>query len=503
MSIRTEGPYGPPPPPPSGVFESLLARKVCLLSSLFLVVLIPACTPEPPVDRTPTESAQSTPLPPTPAPIGALALVGHDPLYARGMNAGLAMWGNHAYVGSRTDGADEHRHPGVLVVSIRDPSHPTVVGEIGPPNEGNPGETSRELRIWPDEHLLLVLNFGCDPSGHDCAARSITPTVRFYDIAGPHARDPELVSTYEPSRTPHELYLWKDPNDLERALLFMSTPGTSDALLVTDISGARKGRFVELASWTAHFPDGGADPDLHSLSVSADGTVAYLAYLTNGFFMVDTSEIARGDPHPRVRALTPLADRLRWAGWGAHSAVPIPGRRLVLTTDEVYGSSEPAGGCPWGWARLIDVVDASDPVVVGQYRVLPYNDPVRCGGVSDERDAGSSFSSHDPTVTEHLAFVAWHSAGLQVFSTANPARPVQVAEFVPRPLRSVATEDPLLSSGVDKVVMWSYPIIQDGLIYVVDIRNGLYVLRYDGPFRHEVNSARFLEGNSNIADEGY
>ncbi len=35
-----------------------------------------------------------------------------------------------------------------------------------------------------------------------------------------------------------------------------------------------------------------------------------------------------------------------------------------------------------------------------------------------------------------------------------------------------------LSRGPNKVVMWSFPIIKDGLIYVVDIRNGLLVLRY-------------------------
>ena len=66
-------------------------------------------------------------------------------------------------------------------------------------------------------------------------------------------------------------------------------------------------------------------------------------------------------------------------------------------------------------------------------------------------------------------------------------------------------EDPRLSSDPDtgrneKVVMWSYPIIQDGLIYVVDLRNGLYVLKYDGPFDDEVRRIRFLDGNSNQGD---
>jgi hypothetical protein len=63
-------------------------------------------------------------------------------------------------------------------------------------------------------------------------------------------------------------------------------------------------------------------------------------------------------------------------------------------------------------------------------------------------------------------------------------------------------EDPRLSSDPDtgrheKVVMWSYPIIKDGLIYVVDLRNGLYVLKYGGRFSKEVERISFLEGNSN------
>ena len=48
--------------------------------------------------------------------------------------------------------------------------------------------------------------------------------------------------------------------------------------------------------------------------------------------------------------------------------------------------------------------------------------------------------------------------------------------------------------------MWSYPIIRNGLIYVIDIRNGLYILRYTGPHADEVADIHFLEGNSNLGD---
>ncbi len=47
---------------------------------------------------------------------------------------------------------------------------------------------------------------------------------------------------------------------------------------------------------------------------------------------------------------------------------------------------------------------------------------------------------------------------------------------------------------------WSYPIIRNGLIYVIDIRNGLYILRYTGPHADEVAGIGYLEGNSNLGD---
>jgi hypothetical protein len=432
---------------------------------------------------------------------GSLNRIGHEPLFARGMNAGLAVWGDFAYIGSRTDGSPGHPSPGVLVVNVKDPRNPRVVAEIGPPDQGNPGETSRELRVWADQGLLVVLNFACDPFGHACDRQTVTPTIRFYDIRGRRAARPRLISTYQPTREPHEFYLWQDPRDAGRALLYLSTPAPlGENLLVVDISGAREGRFREIATWSASFPDPGLDDALHSLSVSADGRRASLAHLTAGFFVVDTSEVARGENRPAIGTATPLEHRVRWSGVGPHSAVKLPGRDLVLTTDEVYGRAAGGGGCPWGWARLIDIADESAPTVVSEYRVSPYNDPGYCGEVPEERDSMASFSSHNPTVTEHLALVTWHSAGLQMFSTQDPRDPKQLAEFVPEPLETVATEDPLLSSGSDKVVMWSYPIIQNGLIYVVDVRNGLYILDYEGPLQEEVQTIDFLEGNSNLGD---
>jgi hypothetical protein len=80
-------------------------------------------------------------------------------------------------------------------------------------------------------------------------------------------------------------------------------------------------------------------------------------------------------------------------------------------------------------------------------------------------------------VPRHVDFNAWYSGGLQAIDISEPATPLQAGWFSPTPLSSVALDDPALSRGPNKVVMWSYPISRDGLIYVIDIRNGLYVLR--------------------------
>jgi hypothetical protein len=441
------------------------------------------------------------------APTGPLAvaqnfqLVGHDPLMMRGMNAALAVSGNYAYVGSRTDGKptdNNLNHSGVLVVDVSNPASPHVVNEIGPPNEGNEGETSRELRIWPQQHLLIVENLGsnCSDIIHECSPRSVADNFRFYDISGDNAASPKLVSTYRPSANPHEFFLWVDPFIPDRALMYISSPATG-RLIVTDISGAREGSFRELVSQTKFISTG----NLHSLSVSTDGSRGYMAHLTGGFFIVDTSDFANGVATPRARLVTPAANRVSWPGPGAHSALKVFGKDYALVTDEVYGLLVQAiqgggHGCPWGWTRMIDIADPTKPKVVAEYK-LPQNDPNFCS--TDPPRPSSSWSAHNPTATPDIAFITWHSGGLQAISITDPTHPVQAGVFSPDP-EVVLQEDPALSVGQDKVVMWSYPIIKDGLIYVIDVRNGLYILRYTGQGAEDVSNIAFLEGNSNLGD---
>src|SRR6266511_1636312 len=125
-------------------------------------------------------------------------LVGSNPLYARGMNAALTIYDHYLYVGNRTDGSstcgigDPRRDV--------DPKNPTVVGEIGAPYAGQVGITTRELRVWPQKKLLMVMTFRCSSVIHACPAGTDTAfpfDIKFFDLTDPV--HPTFISSYVPS----------------------------------------------------------------------------------------------------------------------------------------------------------------------------------------------------------------------------------------------------------------------------------------------------------------
>jgi len=497
-------------------------------------------------------------------------VVGANPLFNRGMNAALAIYDHFVYIGNRTDSSTvcvgvtgipsttgcPHPHAGILIVDVANPKRPKVVGEIERPYAGNVGITTRELRVWPDKKLLLVMNFRCSRDIHACQGGTDAQfpfDISFFDLTNPLR--PKYLSRYVPTSRaarhvkPHEMFLWVDPNNRDRALLYMSTPTASPDpsipnLIVADISHVNQGAAVaEVAegNWNDLFPGtnradyplvtssrgtcGPYDCNLyvHSMGVSPDGKRAYLAMEAGQFLILNTQSVAAGITPNQIRSLhddllTQPANRPIWgqtptdstavpnncqkACANGHSAVKVPGRPLVLTTDEVYGTfTDPKDGCPWGWERLIDVSDESHPAIVGEFKTAEDAQSF-CGSAQDDprTEQFTSYSSHNPTVLRDLAIVAWHSAGLQVSDISNASHPVSAGYFSPPPLARVSMEDPALTRGRSKVAFWSYPIIKDGLIYVVDVRNGLYILRYTGPHADEVRRVKFLEGNSNLGD---
>jgi hypothetical protein len=131
----------------------------------------------------------------------------------------------------------------------------------------------------------------------------------------------------------------------------------------------------------------------------------------------------------------------------------------------------------------------------GEYK-LPENDCAKA------QVANGTFTSHNQTNFPSVTLLTWYSGGLRAVDTTDPNKPVETGVFVPKATKPAPDmRDTRLffpGSKVDRRTgaMWSYPVVRDGLVYVVDIDLGLYILRYTGKHADEVSKAAFVEGNS-------
>jgi hypothetical protein len=297
---------------------------------------------------------------------------------------------------------------------------------------------------------------------------------------------PTLAGHYSfGGRLPHELYLWQDPAQPSRVLLYVALFGSAgEGLEVVDISDPA--RPVRVSGLT--IPRGYGRAPVHSVSLSADGRTAYLSLWTGGLVAADVSDVAAGQAGAAVRLLTPPGSAYTTPPGNVHSAIPLRGTSLVLTTDERY--PPPFGqGCPFGTAHLVDVADPARPAVTAVLAV-PENDPRVCATAPR-----GTWTSHNATLTAHLALISWYSAGLQAFQLDDPANPVRLAELRPSGTNPTARD---LELGTTDAMTWSYPVISQGLVYIADINQGLLILRYRGPHEEEISSLAFSEGNSNL-----
>ena len=147
------------------------------------------------------------------------------------MNAGLALHGDTAYVGARND------RPGILIVDVSDPAAPAVTGSI----PGASGHSLREVRVIPSLALLVAIELHCYAAYHACtSATDASGFLRVYDVSSP--REPALLESITLSPDAHEMFLWVDPADPTRALVYLTTPPGPPALVVYEFVPGRPAR---------------------------------------------------------------------------------------------------------------------------------------------------------------------------------------------------------------------------------------------------------------------
>lgn len=201
---------------------------------------------------------------------------------------------------------------------------------------------------------------------------------------------------------------------------------------------------------------------LHHMLTAGDR--GYAAWRDGGLTIHDLSDPS--DPK--------LISSLNWSPpfpGGTHTALPLPGRDLLVVADEAN-----AEACAKGTFHtfVIDVRAEENPVPIA---TLP---------TPSERDfcTRGTFGPHNlhenrpgSLQSEELIFATYNNAGVRVFDIADQFAPREVAYWVPPlPARLV---DPRPNVTLAAKTCDAY-VRPDGLMYVTDWNAGLNVLQYDG-----------------------
>jgi hypothetical protein len=416
--------------------------------------------------------------------------------------------------------------PEVAIVDITDPRSPKWVGAIPMVLGAQP----REGRTIPDRNTLIVQNYATGTTNVPGPTDDAHNNLQVFDISD--CINPKFVQqTGYGTQVPHEFFVWKDPNQPTRFLLYQSFSGSEPSLRVSEFMNPPTGSITRVASWTLtpafplsqpvdpatwadeQFPyttkGTSISPGLHTMTVSEDGTRVYVSLSNYGFVVLDSSNLANrvpctadlrtldnttnADPTYCLRKINPNVDsRMTHQPpypFSHHSFQKIPNRPYGITSGERNGTTT----CPWTRGEIVDLRNEGYLVVVSTFMV-PENLPENCfpGGPGDPR-LQREFSHHQMLVFENLWFHSWYSSGLHAWSSENPAQPYQTGVFVPKPEERVVEK----FRQSNDVWIWPHPVLYNGLIYINDESSGLWILKYTGEGAGEMPKRGNYSSNQN------
>ena len=336
---------------------------------------------------------------------GLRLLAQHD-LAGRGDGMQVLREGDALYVGHNgTTGA------GTSILDVSAPAHPRLVAQWDAPAH------THTHKVQVGDGLLLTNHEGFPlrppgPQGPHSAGLAV------YSLADPLA--PEQIGFWESGGKGVHRIVWEGG----RYAHMSATPaGFDDRIwVVVDLADPTDPQPVARWWWPGQWTAGGETPTwpqgrryaAHHALLAGDR--AYLGYDDANLVVLDVSDL---------RTPTQVA-HVQWGGGATHTCMPLPGRQLLVVTDEQQKDG------PHAPERLMHVLDLAEdvpryvtafPAPVGDFDELPLRFGPHC---LHENRLGSYRS-------ERVLFATWFNAGLRVYDLLDPARPVEVAHWVSAP----------------------------------------------------------------------
>ncbi len=365
--------------------------------------------------------------------------------------------GHHCAYHSTASMRPGRMNPGVPVIDITDPANPVRTLSLTSPAMLNPWES---LRTNPIRQMLFAANGNLSGDGG--------PEVDIYDLSA-DCRSPQLLSStplnYESvTKTPlgdltqskpikgHEGNI--SPDGLT---YYVGDNSQNSAYHAIDVTNPTRPKTITTFEMKNSSPIAQAP---HGLSVSKDGNRAYVvassaptpldvldpnAVPTNGFLILDTSEVQARKPGAQMKVISSVA--FRDGGLAQHTEViRISNKLHLIMVDETgpAGLSTAASikaacnaGLPaFPMARIYDISDEKNPRVVSKLQ-LETHDVKNCDAVlPDVADLavftyGSHYCSVDDNDNATTMACSYFNSGIRVFDIRNPAKPREIAYFNP------------------------------------------------------------------------
>jgi hypothetical protein len=351
--------------------------------------------------------------------------------------------GRNAYLGSGSGGDV------MYALDVADPAHPTVTDSLVL-------NTRRvnDVMTTRDGRYLVMTREGASDRKNGIVIASLEDPAH-----------PRVISEFTEGVTAgvHSAFVYTDPR--HGTHVFLTNDGTG-ALHVLNLDDPAHPR--EVATWRTARSDAGRT--LHDVDVR-DG-LAYLAYWNDGLVVLDVGNGMRGGTPSSPRLVSQyrydLNDLYRGVeatggpGFirGTHTA--WRDRDYVFIADEVFpastvqGAKDASAGRAYGRLQVLDVSDPTRPRPVAWY------EPEH-GGV------------HNVWVQDGVLYMGAYNAGFRAFDVSGELRGDLRAQE--REIAHVNTAD--LDGYVRNAAMTWGVVVANGLAYVNDMYNGLWIVRLE------------------------
>jgi hypothetical protein len=160
----------------------------------------------------------------------------------------------------------------------------------------------------------------------------------------------------------------------------------------------------------------------HSVMTDTTGNTAYVSFWDMGTLIFDISS-------PEKAKLIGRTSFERNVQGAAHSVALAKGGTVLIENREVFNPdpADPGFERGWGYVRLYDIKDKSNPVLIGDYRSFNSETQIKAG----ERAAGR-YTVHDPKVVGNTLYLSHYSDGVRMVDITDPSKPAEIGAYVPK-----------------------------------------------------------------------